>query len=52
MHNLGQLSEKLMSCKDDRVKCVSEVIKGIRILKYHVWEDHFLIKIKSKLTFA
>ncbi|XP_059473692.1 ATP-binding cassette sub-family C member 10 [Neocloeon triangulifer] len=44
---IGQLSEKLMECKDDRVKCVSEAISGIRVLKYHVWEDHFASKIKK-----
>jgi ATP-binding cassette, subfamily C (CFTR/MRP), member 10 len=38
-----------MASKDERVKCVTEAITGIRVLKYHVWEDHFIQKIKSKL---
>ncbi|CAB3365957.1 Hypothetical predicted protein [Cloeon dipterum] len=44
---IGQLSEKLMACKDDRVKCMTEAISGIRVLKYHVWEEHFINKIKK-----
>lgn len=38
-----------MASKDERVKCVTEAITGIRVLKYHVWEDHFIQKIKSKI---
>lgn len=40
-----------MASKDERVKCITEAIKGIRVLKYHVWEDHFVKKIKSKFHF-
>jgi ATP-binding cassette subfamily C (CFTR/MRP) protein 10 len=47
----GELSTKLMECKDLRVKTMAEVLYGIRVLKLHVWEDHFIRKIGSKLRY-
>ena len=45
---LGSLSTKMMGKKDERVEVCSEVLKGIRTLKMHVWEEHFLSKILRK----
>ncbi|XP_069682959.1 ATP-binding cassette sub-family C member 10 [Periplaneta americana] len=42
---IGELSTKLMSQKDERVKVMAEILRGIRVIKFHVWEDHFIEKI-------
>lgn len=42
---IGELSVKLMEQKDERVACMAEILRGIRVLKIHVWEQHFLEKI-------
>lgn len=42
---IGQLSTKLMEKKDGRVANMTEVLRGIRVLKVHVWEEHFLDKV-------
>lgn len=42
---IGSLSTKMMEKKDERVEICSEVLQGIRTLKMHVWEEHFLSKI-------
>nr|CAD7396002.1 unnamed protein product [Timema poppensis] len=42
---IGELSTKMMSSKDERVKLVAEVLQGIRAIKFHVWEEHFIHKI-------
>lgn len=44
---LGKLTGKLMTEKDKRVKLMSEIIKGIRVIKYHVWEKYFIDKVSS-----
>lgn len=38
-----------MNEKDKRVKLMSEIIKGIRVIKYHVWEKYFINKVSCKL---
>lgn len=38
----------MMGKKDERVEMCSEVLQGIRTLKMHVWEEHFLSKILRK----
>lgn len=40
-----------MSEKDKRVKLMSEIIRGIRVIKYYVWEKYFIDKIGGKLIF-
>ncbi|XP_017878786.1 multidrug resistance-associated protein 7 [Ceratina calcarata] len=45
---IGRLSTKLMACKDERVKLMGEILRGITTIKLNVWEDHFLRNI-SKL---
>jgi hypothetical protein len=44
----GKLSTKLMLQKDERVKVMTEILRGIRVIKLHVWEDHFVHRIKSE----
>lgn len=38
-----------MNEKDKRVKLMSEIIKGIRVIKYYVWEKYFINKVCCKL---
>ncbi|CAH9117083.1 unnamed protein product [Cuscuta europaea] len=42
---LERYQEKLMKCKDNRMKETSEVLRNIRILKLHAWEMKFLSRI-------
>lgn len=42
---IGALSTKMMAAKDQRVSAMSEVLRGIRVLKLHVWEEYFLEKV-------
>lgn len=44
---IGELSEGLMSCKDDRVLATSEVIHGARQIKLNSWEHIFMGKISA-----
>ena len=51
---IGKFSTKMMEAKDERVKCMSEVLQGIRVIKYFTWEDYFTNKVnrirKTELT--
>lgn len=38
-----------MDEKDKRVKLMSEIIRGIRVIKYQTWEKYFINKVSSKL---
>jgi len=38
-----------MNEKDKRVKLMSEIIRGIRVIKYHIWEKYFIDKVSSML---
>ncbi|CAI8012847.1 Multidrug resistance-associated protein 7, partial [Geodia barretti] len=42
---IGQLSTRMMADKDNRVKVISEVLTGIRVIKFYAWEKHFSSKI-------
>ncbi|XP_076912772.1 ABC transporter C family member 3-like isoform X2 [Bidens hawaiensis] len=48
---LGKLQEKflekLMKCKDKRMKTTSEILKNMRILKLYGWEMKFLSRIND-----
>ncbi|KAM0070293.1 putative ABC-type xenobiotic transporter [Helianthus debilis subsp. tardiflorus] len=48
---LGRLQEKfqekLMKCKDKRMKTTSEILKNMRILKLYGWEMKFLSRIND-----
>jgi len=40
-----------MKEKDKRVKLMSEIIRGIRVIKFHVWENYFIDKVSGMLCF-
>ncbi|XP_047318964.1 putative ABC transporter C family member 15 [Impatiens glandulifera] len=40
-----RLHEKIMEAKDVRIKATSEILKNIRVLKLHAWEQNFLKKL-------
>lgn len=44
---IGQLSEQLMSRKDERVLTTSEVLHGARQIKLNAWEEIFIKKIEA-----
>lgn len=50
-YSLGKLTGKLMNEKDKRVKLMSEIIRGVRVIKFYVWEKYFLAKVDSMLIF-
>jgi len=49
---IGKLSGKLMKEKDKRVTLMSEIIKGIRVIKFHVWEKYFIDKVSGTLCYV
>ncbi|XP_026752373.2 uncharacterized protein LOC113512651 [Galleria mellonella] len=44
-NKIGQLSTELMKYKDTRVSLMSDLLRGIRTVKVHVWEDYFISKV-------
>ena len=40
-NKIGDLSSKMMEWKDKRIKLMSEILMGIRVIKMHSWEDLF-----------
>ncbi|XP_064395751.1 ATP-binding cassette sub-family C member 10-like [Halichondria panicea] len=42
---IGKLSTSMMEQKDARVKVMSEVLTGIRVIKFYCWERYFLERI-------
>ncbi|XP_067010232.2 ATP-binding cassette sub-family C member 10 [Anabrus simplex] len=44
---IGELSTKMMTCKDQRVQMMTEILRGIRALKVHVWEEYFVRKVSE-----
>lgn len=44
---IGKLSTKLMEYKDQRVRLMGEILRGITAIKVNVWEEHFLRNIYS-----
>jgi len=40
-----------MAEKDKRVKLMSEIIRGIRVIKFHVWEKYFIDKVSGMLYY-
>lgn len=47
-NKIGQLSTELMRHKDTRVSLISDMLKGIRTVKVHVWEDYFISKVSGE----
>lgn len=46
-NHIGKFSTKLMEYKDQRVRLIGEILRGITTIKLNVWEDHFLRNISS-----
>ncbi|KAK9507365.1 hypothetical protein O3M35_007238 [Rhynocoris fuscipes] len=42
---IGKLSNKMMTYKDERIFVMSEILRGIRAIKFYVWEDLFINKV-------
>ena len=42
---IGAMSTKMMSAKDERVKLMSEVLHGVRSIKFFAWEEYFLGRV-------
>lgn len=40
-NKIGSLSTKMMAAKDNRVKLMMEILRGMRTIKLHVWESYF-----------
>lgn len=46
-NKIGSLSTKMMSAKDKRVSIMSEILSGIRVIKYFTWEEIFKEKVQQ-----
>ncbi|XP_035433428.2 uncharacterized protein LOC118264894 isoform X1 [Spodoptera frugiperda] len=46
-NKIGQLSTEMMKHKDSRVSLISDLLKGIRTVKVHVWEDYFINRVSE-----
>nr|ASS36022.1 ABCC10 [Samia ricini] len=46
-NKIGDLSTELMKHKDNRVTLISDLLKGIRTVKVHVWEDYFIDRVSD-----
>ncbi|CAL8080361.1 unnamed protein product [Orchesella dallaii] len=46
-NKIGELSTKMMHFKDQRVKLMSEILYGIKVLKFHAWEAFFIGKVNE-----
>ncbi|KYM96883.1 PREDICTED: multidrug resistance-associated protein 7 [Cyphomyrmex costatus] len=44
-NKIGKISTKLMEYKDQRVRLMGEILRGITTIKVNVWEEHFLRNI-------
>lgn len=49
---IGSLSTELMKQKDSRVKVMTELLRGIKSVKIHVWDSYFVKVITSKYNFT
>lgn len=45
VNKIADLSVSFMSEKDERVEVMTEMIKGIRVIKLNVWEQYFMNKL-------
>ncbi|KAH6942211.1 hypothetical protein HPB50_001780 [Hyalomma asiaticum] len=45
--NIGRLSTGMMAFKDERIKLMSEVLWGMRMIKMHAWEALFQERVAS-----
>uniref|UniRef100_A0A0A9XHY7 ABC-type xenobiotic transporter n=2 Tax=Lygus hesperus TaxID=30085 RepID=A0A0A9XHY7_LYGHE len=42
---IGDYTRSMMQHKDNRISCMSEILKGIKAIKLNVWESYFVGKI-------
>ena len=49
-NKIGDLSNKMMTAKDSRVSIMSELLSGIRVIKYFNWEPVFSDKVNTART--
>uniref|UniRef100_A0A8C6NTH4 ATP-binding cassette, sub-family C (CFTR/MRP), member 10 n=1 Tax=Nothobranchius furzeri TaxID=105023 RepID=A0A8C6NTH4_NOTFU len=40
-------NKHMLKCKDDRVKLMTEILFGIRVIKFYNWEPHFTQKVSE-----
>ncbi|KAI2795848.1 Multidrug resistance-associated protein 7 [Blomia tropicalis] len=45
-NKIGTYSQEMMKWKDRRIKMMSEVLRGIRTIKMHFWEQSFINRIQ------
>ena len=46
-NKIGELSTEMMKHKDSRVNLISDMLRGIRTVKVHVWEDYFINRVSG-----
>lgn len=46
-NKIGDLSTELMRHKDSRVSLISDMLKGIKTVKVHVWENYFINRVSG-----
>ena len=46
-NKIGSVSEKMMSAKDKRVNTMSELLAGIRVIKYFNWQQFFCNRVED-----
>ncbi|CAG4948573.1 unnamed protein product [Colias eurytheme] len=49
-NKIGKLSTEMMKHKDTRVNLICDMIRGIRAVKAHVWEDYFIDRVSDART--
>lgn len=49
-NKIGDLSTELMRHKDSRVSLISDMLKGIKTVKVHVWENYFINRVSGERT--
>lgn len=49
-NKIAQLSTEMMKQKDMRVKILTECLRGIKAIKFYVWEEHFIRMITSEFN--
>lgn len=46
-NKIGEMSTEMMKHKDSRVSLISDMLRGIRTVKVHVWEDYFINRVSG-----